>query len=188
MNNHSYNNKIMLIGPMGAGKTTLGKRLAAKLGRVFIDTDALIVKNSGADIALIFEREGEQGFRQREYKALLQAVTEPNKAVIACGGGIILLPENRSLIMQQELVIFLDIPPEKQLERVATDKNRPLARGENKDEQLKKLQRLRQERIAFYENLSDIKMTTDNSNFNISFHQLLKKVNAFFEAHKLNNR
>ena len=174
MKTYPQGGKIILIGPMGAGKTTLGKRLAQKLNRRFIDTDQIIVNNSGVDIPLIFEREGEAGFRQREKKALQEAVSIPDKAVIACGGGIVLLSENRSLIMQQELTIFLDISPEQQYQRVVNDRNRPLAQGENL---LEKLQTMRDERLGLYEALADLRIETDNSAFIISFRRMFKHIN-----------
>ncbi len=170
--------KILLIGPMGAGKTSLGKRLAARLHWKFHDTDHEIVQCTGADIPLIFEREGEVGFRRREHQALKKVIEKPYDAVIACGGGIVLLPENRELLMQQAVVVFLDVSVERQLQRIGRDKNRPLAQAPDKRQ---RLQALRDERLGLYEGVSDIRLDTDANHFTVSFKRLLKSVREFIE-------
>ncbi|SUO95784.1 shikimate kinase [Suttonella ornithocola] len=171
--------KIVLIGPMGAGKTSLGKRLAHRLHWQFFDTDHVIINKTGADIPLIFEREGETGFRKREHQALKEILETPIDAVVACGGGIVITPENRSLIMGQALVVFLDVSVERQLQRIGMDKNRPLVHAPDKRE---RLQKLRDERLGLYEGLADIRINTDTNNFTISFNRLLNNVREFIRT------
>lgn len=165
--------KIVLIGPMGAGKTSLGRRLAHRLKWRFYDTDHVVVENTGADIPLIFEREGELGFRKYEHLALKSVLEAEEDAVVACGGGIVVTPENRSLLMAQLLVVFLDVSVERQLERIALDKNRPLLNAEDKRARLLKL---REERLGFYEGIADIRIDTDVNHFGVSFRRLLNGV------------
>lgn len=168
--------KIVLVGPMGAGKTSLGKRLAARLRWQFVDTDHVVVKNSGADIPLIFEREGEEGFRRREHLALKTVLEAPQDMVVACGGGIVVTPENRGLIMAQALVVFLDVSVERQLQRIGQDKNRPLMQTADKRE---RLQKLRDDRLGLYEGIADIRIDTDANHFSASFNRLLASVREF---------
>lgn len=120
---------IYLVGPMGAGKTTIGKLLAKILGREFIDCDWYIAEQTGADIAWIFEKEGEAGFRERETRALME-LTELSKIVMATGGGAVGLPENRQLL-KKGLVIYLNAPVDVQMARTKKDKKRPLLQSDN---------------------------------------------------------
>ena len=110
---------------MGAGKTTIGKILASELGYKFIDTDAEVEKKAGADITWIFDVEGEQGFRVRESKALEEIASESNQ-VISTGGGIILNENNRKIIKDSGVCIYLSASREHLLARIAKDKKRPL--------------------------------------------------------------
>lgn len=120
---------IYLVGPMGAGKTTIGKLLAKQLNREFVDCDWHIVQQTGADIPWIFEKEGEAGFRERETRALSELVALP-KIVMATGGGAVGLPENRALL-KNGLVIYLEASVDVQLARTKKDKNRPLLQSDN---------------------------------------------------------
>ena len=101
--------KIILIGPMGAGKTSLGRRLATRLRWEFTDTDHALCARTGVDIPTIFAAEGEAGFRKREHEMLADILAEPRDMVVASGGGIVLKAENRRLIAGQFLVVFLDV-------------------------------------------------------------------------------
>lgn len=120
---------VFLVGPMGAGKTTIGKLLAKQLKRDFIDSDWYIAKQTGAEISWIFEKEGEQGFRDRETKALEELTVLPN-IVLATGGGSVVRTENRKLL-QSGLVIYLEADVDMQLQRTKKDKNRPLLKTDN---------------------------------------------------------
>lgn len=147
---------ILLIGPMGSGKSTLGQALAARLGLGFIDVDARIVAATGLSIPAIFEAEGEAGFRRRETAALLAALQEP-PAVIATGGGIVLADANREAIRAAGFVIYLHIHPDEQLRRVAGDHNRPLLDHADPAGQLARLQARRE---PLYRALADLTVDT----------------------------
>ena len=116
---------IYLVGMMGAGKTTLGKSLARRLERRFIDTDRLLVERTGAPVATIFEVEGEAGFRRRE-AALLQELAVEQECVIATGGGAILAAENRRVMRESGTVVYLRARVEHLWERTRHDTSRPL--------------------------------------------------------------
>lgn len=167
--------KIIIIGPMGAGKTSLGKRLANRLRWKFVDTDQALVSRTGVDIPTIFAREGEAGFRRREHDMLNDILQQPHDTVVACGGGIVLDPRNRRLIAGQALVIFLDVSVARQIERIGNDRNRPLIHAENQREYLESMRALR---LPLYQGLADISMSTDGNNFSHTFHTLLAMVES----------
>src|SRR5207245_2182803 len=123
--------RIALIGMMGSGKSTVGRRLASELGWAFIDTDAEIVRTQGRSIADIFRDDGEEAFRNLETAALRQALT-PDEVVIATGGGVVLRPENRDLLARTCWVVWLRATEEEYIRRVAGNARRPLlAAGED---------------------------------------------------------
>ncbi len=146
---------IFLVGPMGAGKTTIGKLLAKHLGREFIDCDWYIVDQTGADIPWIFEKEGETGFRDRETRALMDLTAMPN-IVMATGGGAVGRAENRELL-KKGLVIYLDASVDTQLSRTKKDKNRPLLQSDNPRAVLEELY---QKRNPLYREVADIIVPT----------------------------
>lgn len=116
---------IYLVGPMGAGKTTVGKQLAELLGRPFVDSDHEIEAKTGASIPWIFEKEGEAGFRQRE-ENVIDLLTQKPGIVLATGGGAVTRVSNRQHLNQRGVVVYLYTPVEMQLARTARDRNRPL--------------------------------------------------------------
>ena len=116
---------IFLVGMMGAGKTTIGRALARKLGLVFVDTDRELVERTGVPVATIFEIEGEPGFRKREAAVLAELATHEG-AVIATGGGAILDPENRRVMREHGTVVYLRARLESLWERTRRDTTRPL--------------------------------------------------------------
>jgi len=121
-------NRIYLVGLMGVGKTTIGKRMARQLGYSFLDTDTELQKQTGADIPWIFEIEGEEGFRIRE-TGMLRQLSDISGTVIATGGGIVVNEENRMLMRNTGVVIYLSAPVDLLLERTRFSKNRPLLEG-----------------------------------------------------------
>ncbi len=126
---------LFLIGPMGAGKTTVGKRLAAHFALPFVDLDAEIETHTGAGVALIFDIEGEPGFRKRE-SALLDECSARTGVVLATGGGAVLDAHNRELLKSRGFVVWLQTDVEQQLQRLARDRQRPLLRAEDRRERL----------------------------------------------------
>jgi len=148
---------IFLIGPMGAGKSTIGRQLASTLGMRFEDSDQEIQRRTGVDIPTIFEFEGESGFRSRETKAV-DDLTQTTGIVLATGGGVVLDPENRKNLMSRGYVIYLHCSPEQQYERTYRDRNRPLLQDGDPYE---KLVALMEERDPLYRQTADMVVSTD---------------------------
>lgn len=121
------NDNIYLVGLMGAGKTTVGRQLARRLGRVFLDSDHEIEARTGVRIPTIFEIEGEDGFRKREAQTIAELTGERN-IVLATGGGVVVNPENRQRLHSTGWVVYLNVPPALLYERTRHDRNRPLLR------------------------------------------------------------
>ena len=147
---------IFLIGPMGVGKSTIGRQLAHLLNKEFMDTDHEIEKRTGVDIPTIFDIEGEEGFRRRE-AAILDEMTSGSNLVLATGGGVILREENRRAL-RRGFVVYLSASLETLIERTRRDKSRPLL--QNTDRQ-KKIKELMAEREPIYREESDIIVETD---------------------------
>jgi shikimate kinase len=116
---------IYLVGLMGAGKTTVGRQLAKRLGRPFYDSDHEIVERTGVPIPTIFEIEGEDGFRRREAQTIAE-LSDAQNIVLATGGGVVLNPENRRRLHDTGWVVYLNVPPTMLYERTRHDRNRPL--------------------------------------------------------------
>jgi len=149
---------IFLIGAMGAGKSTIGRALADLMGKAFEDVDQHIEKRTGASIPLIFEIEGEDGFRRRE-AAELDLLTQTSGTVLATGGGAILLPENRERLRQRGIVIFLRAPINVLLARTRRDRNRPLLQTDDRRKRFEDLMSLRE---PLYLSTADIIVDTDD--------------------------
>jgi len=150
---------IFLVGPMGAGKTTVGKRLAETRGMEFIDSDNEIEIRTGVDIPLIFEKEGEAGFRQREREVIADLVKMPN-IVLSTGGGAVLLPENREALKSLGTVFYLETSIGQQTSRVRSGhQQRPLLMGT--DDPGARLAALMTERLPLYLSTADYTVRTD---------------------------
>lgn len=149
---------IFLIGPMGSGKTAVGKYLAQLLGWPFFDSDQEIVAATGADIPLIFEREGEEGFRRREAEQIAR-LTQSRHIVLATGGGAILNTENRECIRQRGWVAFLETSVDQQARRAARTRQRPLLFGHDPRQRLQQLWQLRE---PLYRSVADFTVNTDD--------------------------
>ncbi len=162
---------IILIGPMGAGKTTIGKKLARHLHRPFIDVDEAIEKRLGVTIQTIFDTEGEAGFREREKNILNDILNENDHAIIATGGGCVLTEECRKMIVCQRLVVHVDVGLETQYQRLRLDKKRPILQSGDLREKLKSL---REQRHEIYCSVADMRIATDRK----SFRQIIQLVSA----------
>ena len=147
---------IILIGPMGSGKSTIGQLIASRLNRDFFDSDYYIEEKTGVNIPTIYDIEGEDGFRARETKAL-EELTSQKKLVIATGGGSVMRQENQR-IMSDGFIIFLDTSVNQQMARLRHDKKRPLLQTDNPRE---KLEKLFAERKPIYIDLADLRIKTD---------------------------
>ncbi len=147
---------------MGAGKTTLGKKLAKQFKREFIDVDEVIQRRLGVTIQTVFDTEGEAGFRQRELNILTDILKTHQDAVIATGGGCVLTQGCRQLIVGERLVIHVDVGLEQQCERLRYDKKRPILQGGNLRQKLKNL---RSQRHDIYCSVADMHLMTDRMSF-----------------------
>jgi len=149
---------IFLIGPMGAGKSSVGKYLASQLDMDFYDSDEEIEKRTGVDIGWIFDIEGEEGFRKREIMVISE-LANLNNIVLATGGGSVLAPETQAVLRKYGVIIFLDVSLSYQHNRTTNDSRRPLLRVENREEVIAKLG---EERAPIYTALADYRVLTDN--------------------------
>ena len=145
---------VFLIGPMGAGKTTVGRLLARDLGLQFRDSDHEIENSANASISWIFDVEGEAGFRRRESR-MIEKLTEQQEILLATGGGAVLDSENRSLLKERGIVVYLYVSLEAQLSRKLKDKNRPLLRGADREQRIRELY---ENRHPIYSELADIRV------------------------------
>ncbi|HET7370084.1 MAG TPA: shikimate kinase [Gammaproteobacteria bacterium] len=149
--------RIILIGPMGVGKTAVGRDLAKLLETDFADTDAEIETRTGVDIGFIFDKEGEAGFRRRE-AAMLEELLTRDKLVLSTGGGIVLDPANRERIAAAGTVVYLRANLDTQLKRTCHSRKRPLLEQGDRRE---RLIHLNAERAPLYETLADLTVATD---------------------------
>lgn len=147
---------LVLVGPMGSGKTAVGRQLAARLGRPFVDVDDAIEALAGKPITAIFADEGEDGFRRRECLALAAALSTPTQ-VIATGGGAVLDASNRAALAGAATVVYLRVDPDEQLNRVAGDLRRPLLDVANRGQRLADLQAQRE---SMYLEVADVVFDT----------------------------
>ena len=148
---------IVLVGPMGSGKTTVGRRLADELGCDFFDSDHEIIDKTGVSIEHIFDIEGEKGFRNRETQ-MLSELSQKTGAVIATGGGIVLRSENRALLQQSGIVVYLASSIEQLLQRTSKSKNRPIL--EKSLDREKTIRDILSAREAYYREVSDLEVDT----------------------------
>ena len=147
---------MFLIGPMGAGKTTIGRHLATLLTKRFLDADHEIEKRTGVSIPVIFEIEGEAGFRRRE-SSVIGELTQERDIVLATGGGVILLEENRQALIQHGIVVYLHADIETLVDRTRRDRNRPLLQTEDPRAKIEELLR---EREPMYRQMADVVVDT----------------------------
>lgn len=168
------NNNIFLVGPMGAGKTTIGRQLAKKLRRPFYDSDREIEKRTGVSISWIFEKEGEAGFRKREQN-IIDELTAMDNVVVATGGGAVLAEENRQNLRSRGQVIYLAASPEQLYRRMARDKNRPLLQ---KGDRRQLIHDLLAERDPLYRSIADIVLPTGERAIKRTVSDVINKLKA----------
>jgi shikimate kinase len=152
---------LILVGPRGAGKSCIGRHLAARAGLRLVDLDHEIERCAGISINAIFEREGEAGFRRREHLALadLLAVDSPSDGLlVATGGGAVLDPDNRRLLRERGFVVHVHAEPATQLARLTDDTTRPLLQ---RDDPGAVLRELAEQRAPLYAGVADLRFATD---------------------------
>jgi len=148
---------IVLVGPMGSGKTTVGRRLAHELNQDFYDTDYEIIDKTGVSIDYIFDIEGEKGFRERESK-ILKNLCRMSNIILATGGGIVILPKNRKILKNAGLVVYLSSSVDQLLRRTAKSKTRPLL--ENSTDRKKTISELVEARDVYYREVASLTVDT----------------------------
>ncbi len=168
---------IFLVGPMGVGKSTIGKVLSELLEKEFYDSDREIEASTGADIPWIFDVEGEAGFRDREVR-MIDSLSRHKNIVLATGGGAVLAKKTRKRLQKRGVVVYLRATIAQQLERTSRDKNRPLLQTENPEQTIRELMDLRE---PLYLEVADIIVDTNRRNargVSKEIHRQLRKLNG----------
>lgn len=163
---------MFLIGPMGSGKTAVGRHLARSLRLEFYDSDVEIERRTGVDIPFIFEKEGEAGFRERE-REVIDALTQLENVVVATGGGAVLAPENRARLAARGCVIYLKTGVPQQLQRTRGGRHRPLLYTGDPEA---KLRELMEQRAPLYESIAAITVQTDRRHVHAVAEEILSKL------------
>ena len=166
---------IVLVGPMGSGKTTVGRRLAHELNQVFFDTDHEIIDKTGVTIDHIFDIEGEEGFRERESK-ILENLCQMSNIILATGGGIVILSKNRKILQNVGLVVYLSSSVDQLLRRTAKSKSRPLL--ENSADRRKMITELVEARDMYYREVSSVVIDTTGK----KLHEVIKIIKREAES------
>jgi len=163
---------IFLVGPMGAGKSTIGRQLAKALHRKFYDSDKVIEQRTGVSISWIFEMEGEAGFRERETKAI-EELTALENVVVATGGGAVLSAENRDFLRERGHVVYLSASCEQLYRRTARDKKRPLLQTGDRRKQIEQLLATRD---PLYRDVADIVLKTGDQSIQHTVNEVIKQL------------
>ena len=166
---------VFLIGPMGSGKTAVGRYLSRLLDLQFHDSDSEIERRTGVDIPFIFEKEGEVGFRQREREAI-EILTAMDRIVLATGGGAVLLAENRRHLADRGCVVYLETSVTQQVERVKQGRTRPLL---SNVDSTSKLSQLLAERAPLYGEIADVVVSTDGRKVRSVAEDILRELGSW---------
>ncbi|GAB3680831.1 shikimate kinase AroK [Salinisphaera aquimarina] len=173
------NPNIYLVGPMGAGKTTIGRRIAEIKGMSFVDSDHEVENRTGVDISFIFDMEGEEGFRKREREMIAELSEQPN-TVMATGGGAVLDPDTRDLLSARGVVVYLETSLEQQLARTRKANNRPILEGSDDVEAT--LVKLMEERDPLYRSIADIVVATGDQQARRLAREIVEQLEAIGTA------
>ena len=164
---------IFLIGPMGAGKSTIGREIADRLHLEFFDSDQEIERRTGADIAWVFDLEGEEGFRKRE-ETVIEDLSEKHGIVLATGGGSVISTNVRNHLSARGIVVYLETTIDKQVARPQRDRRRPLL--QTSEEPRTVLENLAVERNPLYEDIADIIVQTDDQSAKVVAHKIIERL------------
>ena len=165
---------IFLIGSMGAGKSTIARRLAATLDKEFVDGDRELEQRTGVEVPLIFELEGEDGFRKRERDLLAELVMRRD-IVLATGGGVVLSADNRANLAEHGFVIYLDTPVDLLVARVARDRHRPLMQTPDPKATMREIMRIRD---PLYRENADIVVKSSHRSSRFVVREILQRIEA----------
>lgn len=172
---------IILIGFMGSGKTSVGKRLAAKLSYSFLDTDIEIESAEKRKISAIFSESGEEYFRQKETETIKSLIEKTEKTVISTGGGLPLQEENRNPLQKLGFVVYLDVEKETVLERLSKDTTRPLLNGPEKE---KRVEALLSFRRPIYEYTAHLTVDTNQKSFDEIIDEIVRNYEIMMARQK----
>ena len=164
---------IFLVGPMGAGKSTIGRELAERLHLEFFDSDQEIERRTGADIAWVFDLEGEEGFRKRE-ESVIEDLSEKQGNVLATGGGSVISAQVRNRLSARGIVVYLETTIDKQVARTQRDRRRPLL--QTSEEPRTVLENLAVERNPLYEEIADVIVQTDDQSAKVVAHKIVERL------------
>ncbi|REL37001.1 shikimate kinase AroK [Thalassotalea euphylliae] len=164
---------IFLVGPMGAGKSTIGRELADKLHLEFFDSDQEIERRTGADISWVFDLEGEEGFRKRE-ETVIDDLTEMQGIVLATGGGSVISAQVRNRLSARGIVVYLETTIDKQVARTQRDRRRPLL--QTSEDPRVVLENLAVERNPLYEEIADVIIQTDDQSAKVVAHKIVERL------------
>ena len=164
---------IFLVGPMGAGKSTIGRELADKLHLEFFDSDQEIERRTGADIAWVFDLEGEEGFRVRE-ETVIEDLSQRQGIVLATGGGSVISDQIRNHLSARGIVVYLETTIDKQVARTQRDRRRPLLQTEEEPRTV--LEKLAVERNPLYEEIADVVVQTDDQSAKIVASKIVERL------------
>jgi len=164
---------IFLVGPMGAGKSTIGRELADKLHLEFFDSDQEIERRTGADIAWVFDLEGEEGFRKRE-EGVIEDLSEKQGIVLATGGGSVISAQVRNRLSARGVVVYLETTIDKQVARTQRDRRRPLL--QTSEDPRTVLENLAVDRNPLYEEIADVIVQTDDQSAKIVANKIVERL------------